>query len=68
MSRPFASIVDAPLRTQLDTILDEHRAALDACLDGLTEEEARRRLAPSRTTLLGLVSTPPMWSGCGSAK
>ncbi|RXW32740.1 DinB family protein [Propioniciclava flava] len=55
MSRPFASIVDAPLRTQLDTILDEHRAALDACLDGLTEEEARRRLVPSRTTLLGLV-------------
>jgi hypothetical protein len=35
--------------------LDDHRAALQACLDGLTEEEARRSLVPSRTTLLGLV-------------
>ena len=35
--------------------LDEHRAALTACLDGLTEEQARRSLVPSRTTLLGLV-------------
>jgi hypothetical protein len=35
--------------------LDDHRAALNACLDGLTEEEARRSLVPSRTTLLGLV-------------
>ncbi len=28
---------------------------LAASLDGLTEEEARRRLVPSKTTLLGLV-------------
>jgi len=28
---------------------------LSACLDGLTEEQARRRLVPSQTTLLGLV-------------
>ncbi|WP_410814165.1 DinB family protein [Micromonospora sp. 067-2] len=35
--------------------LDEHRRALNACLDGLTEEQARRSLVPSRTTLLGLV-------------
>jgi hypothetical protein len=35
--------------------LDEHRAALSACLDGLTEEQARRSLVPSKTTLLGLV-------------
>ncbi len=28
---------------------------LEHSLDGLTEEEARRRLVPSRTTLLGLV-------------
>ncbi|MEW1959026.1 DinB family protein [Kineococcus sp. NPDC059986] len=43
------------LREQLDTFVDEHRAALAACLDGLTEEQARRRLVPSATTLLGLV-------------
>jgi hypothetical protein len=35
--------------------IDEHRRALTECLDGLTEEEARRSLVPSRTTLLGLV-------------
>jgi len=29
--------------------------ALTSCLDGLTEEQARRSLVPSRTTLLGLV-------------
>jgi hypothetical protein len=35
--------------------LDEHRGALTGCLDGLTEEQVRRRLVPSGTTLLGLV-------------
>ena len=44
-----------PLRTQLEALIDEHRAGLLACLDGLDEEEARRRTVPSRTTLLGLV-------------
>ena len=44
-----------PLKVQLETFLDEHRAALHACLDGLTEEQARRSLVPSRTTLLGLL-------------
>jgi hypothetical protein len=44
-----------PLRAQFEAFLDEHRAALSACLDGLTEEQARRSLVPSRTTLLGLV-------------
>ena len=44
-----------PLKEQLETFLDEHRAALRACLDDLTEEQARRRLVPSLTTLLGLV-------------
>lgn len=43
------------LRARLDELLDEHRAMLHDSLDGLTEEEARRRLVPSRTTLLGLV-------------
>jgi hypothetical protein len=40
---------------QLEAFLDDHRAALHACLDGLTQEQARRALVPSRTTLLGLV-------------
>jgi hypothetical protein len=44
-----------PLRAQFDVFLDEHRSALYRCLDGLTEEQARRSLVPSRTTLLGLV-------------
>jgi Protein of unknown function (DUF664) len=42
-------------RSQLDAFVEEHRAGLDATLDGLTEEQARRRLVPSATTLLGLV-------------
>ncbi len=45
----------APVREQLLEFLDEHRAALGRCLDDLTEDEARRGLVPSRTTLLGLV-------------
>ncbi|MFE9782183.1 DinB family protein [Streptomyces sp. NPDC005775] len=45
----------APLREQFETFLDEHRAALHASLGGLTEEQARRSLVASKTTLLGLV-------------
>jgi len=45
----------AGLRTQFDAFLDEHRTALNSCLDGLSEREARASLVPSRTTLLGLV-------------
>lgn len=48
-------VLTSPTRVQLEVFLDEHRAALSACLDGLTEEQARRSLVPSRTTLLGLV-------------
>ncbi|MEU7618703.1 DinB family protein [Micromonospora rifamycinica] len=48
-------VVAQPLRDQFEAFLDEHRSALDGCLDGLTEEQARRSLVPSRTTLLGLV-------------
>ncbi|HET6393771.1 MAG TPA: DinB family protein [Blastococcus sp.] len=44
-----------PARAQFEAFLDEHRSALAACLDGLTEEQVRRSLVPSRTTLLGLV-------------
>src|SRR5665811_2474204 len=48
-------LLDQPARAQLELFLDEHRAQLNGCLDGLTEEQARRSLVPSRTTLLGLV-------------
>jgi Protein of unknown function (DUF664) len=43
------------LRSRLDELLDEYRAALHNCLDGLTDDETRLRLVPSKTTLLGLV-------------
>jgi len=42
-------------RAQLDAFLTTYRRALNTSLDGLTEEEARARLVPSKTTLLGLV-------------
>jgi hypothetical protein len=48
-------VIGQPARAQFDAFLDEHRAVLNGCLDGLTEEQARRSLVPSRTTLLGLV-------------
>jgi len=43
------------LRGRVEELIDGYRSALHDSLDGLTEEEARRRLVPSRTTLLGLV-------------
>src|SRR5438552_13186644 len=48
-------VIDQPARDQFEVFLDEHRSELNGCLDGLTEEQARRSLVPSRTTLLGLV-------------
>lgn len=45
----------APLREQFEIFLDEHRSGILAALDDLTEDEARRRLVVSKTTLLGLV-------------
>src|SRR6266700_6573369 len=48
-------VIGQPVRDQLEVFVDEHRSDLSACLDGLTEEQARRSLVPSRTTLLGLV-------------
>jgi hypothetical protein len=48
-------VIAAPAKAQFEAFLDEHRAAINECLDGLTEEQARRSLVPSRTTLLGLV-------------
>lgn len=49
------AVFAAPLRLQFEAFLDDHRRALHDCLDDLTAEEARRRLVPSHTTLLGLV-------------
>jgi hypothetical protein len=48
-------VFNLPVRKQFEVFLDEHRAALNRCLDGLGEEQVRRSLVPSRTTLLGLV-------------
>ena len=48
-------VIDQPVRVQFEAFLNEHRSMLNSCLDGLTEEQARRSLVPSRTTLLGLV-------------
>ena len=45
----------AALHARLDELLDEYRRSLHDCLDGLTEDEARLRLVPSKTTLLGLL-------------
>ena len=48
----------APERETLELFLEYHREALTGKLRGnnLSEEDARRRLVPSLTTLLGLVS------------
>lgn len=48
-------VINQPARIQFEAFLDEHRSALNSCLNGLTEEQARRSLVASRTTLLGLV-------------
>jgi Protein of unknown function (DUF664) len=53
--RPSFEDYHADLRDQLEVFLDEHRQELHDALDGLTEAQARRRLVPSATTLLGLL-------------
>jgi Protein of unknown function (DUF664) len=56
LSATFAEdVIGQPARVQFEVFLDEHRGALNGCLDGLTEEQVRRSLVSSRTTLLGLV-------------
>lgn len=45
----------ADCRQRIDELIDEYRTALISSLNDLTEDEARRSLVPSRTTLLGLV-------------
>src|SRR6476661_9385070 len=42
-------------RTQLDAFVEEYRSALEVTLDCLSEDQARRRLVSSSTTLLGLL-------------
>ena len=42
-------------RAQLLAFVHDNRTEIAGLLDGLTEEQARRRLVPSATTLLGLV-------------
>lgn len=57
-SRPATfpeDVADQPARVQFEVFLDEQRAALNGSLSGLSEEQVRRSLVPSRTTLLGLV-------------
>ena len=44
-------VINQPAHAQFETFLDEHRGQLNRCLDGLTEEQARRSLVPSLTTL-----------------
>ena len=49
---------DVPLddeRTQLGAFVEEYRSALEVTLDCLTEDQARRHLVSSATTLLGLL-------------
>ncbi|HTW09563.1 MAG TPA: DinB family protein [Acidimicrobiales bacterium] len=48
-------VIAKAAQPQFEAFIDEHRADLNRCLDGLTEGQARRSLVPSRTTLLGLV-------------
>ncbi|GGO19866.1 DinB family protein [Micromonospora parathelypteridis] len=48
-------VIGESAKVQFEAFIDEHRRALNGCLDGLTEEQVRRSLVPSRTTLLSLV-------------
>lgn len=50
---PF-DVTLADERVQLEAFVEHYRSAVDATLAGLTEEQARRRLVASATTLLGL--------------
>ncbi|MEU2489832.1 DinB family protein [Streptomyces sp. NPDC007883] len=49
------AVLHAAIRDQFEAFLDEHRTVLHDSLNGLTDEQARRSLVASKTTLLGLV-------------
>jgi uncharacterized damage-inducible protein DinB len=52
------NVTDAWIEAEGPTLaafVDAQRAGMAALCDGLTEEQARRRLVPSRTTLLGIL-------------
>jgi hypothetical protein len=42
-------------RAQLDAFIEDYRFAFELMFDDLSEEQVRRRLVPSATTLLGLL-------------
>ncbi len=50
-----ANVLRSDERTQIEAFLEDNRRAVAAILDGVTDDEARRSLVPSLTTLLGLV-------------
>ena len=52
MSLPVGT---GPERVVLEALLDENRQSIIDCVDGLSEEDARRSLVPSLTTPLGLL-------------
>jgi len=60
--------IDQSARVHFEVFLDEHRAALHHCLDGLNEEQVRRSLVSSNTTLLGLVKPRSSSKRYGSTK
>lgn len=45
----------ADLRVCLDELIDDDRASLHDSLNGLSDDDARLRMVPSKTTLLGLI-------------
>jgi len=49
------AVTQASERETLEGFLEYHRAVLVGKLRGLSEADVRRRLVPSRTTLIGLV-------------
>jgi uncharacterized damage-inducible protein DinB len=56
MTRPRAGVPrEAPELEMLSAFLDWLRGSIVRKLEGLSEEEARRRLVPSQTTLFGLI-------------